>query len=204
MTGDRQKEIIEFYDREYHGLSQPHSERSKRANQVFINLLRPKEGAKFLDVGCGTGLAVSIAAEHGCIATGTDISQQAIETAKRRFPHLEFIEANGEDLPFDSNSFDYVTALGSLEHYLNPEIGLSEILRVAKPDAKICIVLPNYYFLFNILAVTFTGDHLFGQWQIQERLDTKKGWIRFLTENGFVVDKIKQDRFYGSFPIFED
>ncbi|MBW1723704.1 MAG: class I SAM-dependent methyltransferase [Deltaproteobacteria bacterium] len=154
-------------------------------------------------MGCGTGLAVSIAAERGCQAIGTDISPQAIRTAEERYPHIEFVEANGEDLPFADNSFDYVTALGSLEHYLIPEIGLREILRVARPDAKICIVLPNRYFLFNILAVTFTGDHHFGQWQIQERLETKKGWIRFLSENGFIIEKIKQDRFYGSFPIFE-
>jgi len=163
MISKSQEEIVEYYNHEYYGGDNQYCERSRRANEVFLNLLRPRKGSAFLDVGCGAGMVVNIAVERGCKATDVDISSKAIETARRRFPSLEFILANGENLPFEDNHFAYVTSLGTIEHYLNPEKGLKEILRVAKPQAKICIVLPNYYFLFNILSVAFTSDHLFGQ-----------------------------------------
>ena len=107
-------------------------------------------------------------AEKGCTAIGTLISLQSIEAARRRYAILDPVEANGEDLPFDDDSFNLITSIGSLEHYINPEIGLREILRVAKPGAKIFIILPNSYFLFDILAVTFTGGCKERRLQIQE------------------------------------
>ncbi len=48
------------------------------------------------------------------------------------FPHQEFVNANGEDLPFKDKEFDYVICNQVLEHVDNPEKFINELTRVAK------------------------------------------------------------------------
>ncbi|HVX26699.1 MAG TPA: methyltransferase domain-containing protein [Parafilimonas sp.] len=46
--------------------------------------------------------------------------------------HQQFVAADGEDLPFEDNEFDYVICCQVLEHVENPEKFLSEQFRVAQ------------------------------------------------------------------------
>lgn len=46
--------------------------------------------------------------------------------------HQKFMQADGENLPFKNNEFDYVICNQVLEHAENPEIFLKEQMRVAK------------------------------------------------------------------------
>lgn len=46
--------------------------------------------------------------------------------------HQKFIQADGENLPFEDNEFDYVVCTHVLEHVENPERFISEMCRVAK------------------------------------------------------------------------
>lgn len=46
--------------------------------------------------------------------------------------HQKFIQADGENLPFEDNQFDYVVCNQVLEHAQNPEAFLKEQMRVAK------------------------------------------------------------------------
>ena len=48
------------------------------------------------------------------------------------YKHQEFIQADGEDLPFDDKEFDYVICNQVLEHVENPKKFISELSRVAK------------------------------------------------------------------------
>ncbi|MBP1645544.1 MAG: class SAM-dependent methyltransferase [Bacteroidetes bacterium] len=48
------------------------------------------------------------------------------------YPHQEFVNANGEDLPFKDKEFDYVICNQVLEHVDNPEKFINELTRVAK------------------------------------------------------------------------
>lgn len=41
-----------------------------------------KRGQRFLEVGCGTGLASLVAAQAGCLASCTDANAHAVETAR--------------------------------------------------------------------------------------------------------------------------
>lgn len=50
----------------------------------------------------------------------------------RIFPHQQFVEADGEELPFADNSFDYVICNQVLEHTEHPHRFIAEISRVGK------------------------------------------------------------------------
>ncbi len=70
---------------------------------------------KILDVGCGLGaLCRMLADSYQCEVTGIDLSEEAIETAKKLSELVglaektEFIRADALNLPFEDGSFDIV------------------------------------------------------------------------------------------------
>lgn len=104
-----------------------------------------KNGTKVLDVGCGTGWAVSniINNFRGVKAFGMDISHGMLVKAKSEIEQSKpnrYINADAEGLPFRSNTFDYIMCTSSFHHYSTPEIALSEFRRVLSPDGKLIIV----------------------------------------------------------------
>lgn len=197
-------DLKQYYDETYYDPEKRHS-RKVEDYKVFLDYLRPGKESMLLDVSCGTGLLLKAAEDYYDVqAYGMDLSERAIFEAKGRVRSQNLQIANGEALPYKNNIFDFVTNIGSLEHYLDPEKGLDELIRVCRPGGRLCIVLPNYYYLLNIFHAFWKGDHLKGHHQINERIDTLKGWLRFLKRNDLSVEKIFQDKGPKPPSIFEN
>lgn len=155
----------------------------------IIKLLPPLPRNKILDVACGCGWMLRAAELKDLQGYGLDISAYAVKKAKQNAPRSEIVVGNGEKLPWPDAYFDYVTCLGSLEHYMHPDVGVREISRVSKKGAMCVIMLPNKYPFSELIQVLWKGDCL-QPWQILERSATKEGWKRFIENNGLHVEKI--------------
>src|SRR5205809_5533821 len=70
---------------------------------ALMRLLGTGDG-RCLDVGCGTGVATTVAVELGWSAVGVDVSAELLEVARRR--GLEVVEGSAHELPFEDESFD--------------------------------------------------------------------------------------------------
>src|SRR3989338_4917659 len=76
----------------------------------------PKSKIKtVLDVGCGPGIYCDALNKKGFVVTGVDYSEEMIKLAKQRYPHINFIEGSGYNLPFENKSFDLVISIGTLQ-----------------------------------------------------------------------------------------
>jgi len=147
--------------------------------------------AKLVDVGCGTGLFLQVATEHGLKTFGLDISDEAVKIAKVNSPTSTIVSGSGENLPYDNNFFDFVCCLGSLEHFADLEKGINELVRVGKPEAKYLIILPNENYLFWKLNVVKKGT-------CQREFEVLKNdsqWRKFLSDHGLEVTKVRQDKY---------
>ncbi|MFT5972897.1 MAG: ubiquinone/menaquinone biosynthesis C-methylase UbiE [Cryomorphaceae bacterium] len=98
------------------------------------------EGAKVLDVGCGLGGPCRMLAdEYNCQATGIDLSNEYIRTAKElsKLVKLDsktsFIQGDATSLPFDDNTFDVVWTQHVQMNIPDKNKLYSEISRVLKP-----------------------------------------------------------------------
>ncbi len=150
----------------------------------LINLLKPQPGGSLLDISCGQGRLVTFAIQRGIKAFGMDFAQEAVFIGHTESPQAGWAVADGECLPLPDRCMDYVTHIGSLEHYQDPDAGMREIARVLKPSGKACVLLPNSYGLFgNIKHVLQTGD-IFDDGQPLQRYNTPKGWHDMLVKNG--------------------
>lgn len=87
--------------------------RRKLVVDLLEKFLERKQGLKFLDAGCGTGIMLSDMSRFG-EATGSDISEDALEFCRRR-GLKNLVKADlTQRLPFNDGSFDFVTILGVL------------------------------------------------------------------------------------------
>lgn len=100
----------------------------------------PRERS-LLDVGCGVGWSSHGFAEAGFRTTGVDLNARAFQATEHT--RLSLLEGSALALPFADESFDVVATHEMLEHIPEPELALSEMLRVAKPGGLVCVVGPN-------------------------------------------------------------
>lgn len=139
-----------------------------------------------LDVACGLGYMLDMAEDRGATAYGIDISKVALLRSLEARPGRHIAQANGEHLPYPDGIFDYVTCLGSLEHFIDPDLGAQEIFRVLRPSGHAVILLPNSHHLMAIYNVYKTGGIL-PEMQDFERFGTRVEWQSFLERNGLRV-----------------
>lgn len=145
-------------------------------------------GATVLDVGCGAGYFLAALARHGLRGAGLDISEQGLARARVNAPDADLRLGGAEKLPWPDASCDAVTALGTLEHFLDMDAALREQRRVAKPGAPLLFVVPNRFYLLELWYVLRTGAEIPSP-QVLERKDSRRGWEKFLSGHGLTVEK---------------
>src|SRR6187397_1902169 len=100
-----------------------------------------KAGSKVLDVAAGNGMASLAAARRWCDVTSTDYVPALLERGQARAAsegwQIEFREADAENLPFESNSFDTVLSTFGVMFTPNQDRAAAELLRVCKPKGQI-------------------------------------------------------------------
>ncbi len=93
-------------------------------------------GLKVLEIGCGLGTDGAQFAKSGADYTGVDLTDAAVELARRRFELFDlpgnFQTADAENLDFPDESFDLVYSHGVLHHTPDPAKAIREIHRVLR------------------------------------------------------------------------
>jgi SAM-dependent methyltransferase len=97
-------------------------------------------GKRLLDVGCGSGFALSRAAARGALVTGLDAAPGLIEIARRRLPAAEVRVGDMEMLPFADESFDVVTGFNAFPYAAAPVRALREAWRVTRRGGLLAAV----------------------------------------------------------------
>ena len=183
MKSDLELEKLKsFYDEVYYADSEKKSENIRHL-QELADRLGVKEGSAILDVACGLGGWLRVCASRGARVAGIDLSSKAIEHCQKALPEGDFYAQAAETLPFEDEHFDFVTCLGSLEHFVEPENALREMRRVAKPNAKFILLVPNKDFLTRRFKL-YLGTN---QKDAKEVVRTLSEWQSLFESAGLVV-----------------
>src|SRR6185369_6893535 len=120
-----------------------------------------------LEVGCGLGTDGAQFAKAGAIYTGIDLTDAAVDLAKRRFELFQlpgtFCVADAERLEFPDNTFDIVYSHGVLHHTPDTAAAVREIHRVLRPGGKAVVMLyhrDSYNYRVNISMLRRAGAQL--------------------------------------------
>jgi methionine biosynthesis protein MetW len=123
---------------------------------VAASSLVPSLAENLLDVGCGDGTLLSLirSQRSDLQLTGVDFSIVGLAEARKKVPDASYLQVDAnEAFPFADNTFDVVTVLDVLEHFLEPEKILIEAARVSKK--YVIVSVPNFSSLPARLQVVF-------------------------------------------------
>jgi len=117
--------------------------------EKILEFLKVEDNMRILDLGAGSGyLTFPIAKRNGnCQVIGLDIVKDALETnrvtaEKEGIKNISFVNYDGINFPFESNSFDMVVTRYALHHFPNIEHSIKEVSRVLKTGGKFFISDP--------------------------------------------------------------
>ncbi|MFT6796176.1 MAG: demethylmenaquinone methyltransferase/2-methoxy-6-polyprenyl-1,4-benzoquinol methylase [Maribacter sp.] len=112
-----------------------------------VALLKKESPQTILDIATGTGdLAIALVKTGARKIVGLDISPGMLAVGKDKVKHknldstIEMVVGDSEKLSFADNSFDAVTVSFGVRNFETLETGLSEILRVLKPQGALVIL----------------------------------------------------------------
>ncbi len=102
----------------------------------------PREGpAALLDVGCGDGMFLRVAARLGWKAEGIDFDEAAVAAA--RAAGCDVVHGSLEDLPFARDRYQHVTLSHVLEHVHDPLRLLRRCFELLAPGGRLWLETPN-------------------------------------------------------------
>lgn len=131
------KDIISFFD----SFAPTWDNENQRNEQVISEILDNggiSEGARVLDVACGTGVLFPDYISRNASVTGIDISTEMVKMAKSKFPQIEVICSDAENFAADEK-FDAVMIYNAFPHFLNPQRLIENLANLLKTGGRISI-----------------------------------------------------------------
>ncbi|NQE46640.1 Ubiquinone biosynthesis O-methyltransferase [ANME-1 cluster archaeon GoMg2] len=151
-SDDFQKGLDEFYAYGSWLTRYAHRQRVNCVKYLMNRFLSENvQDLTILDIGCGGGAYTTLLAKMGFHVVGVDISKEGISTAKKWATcenvqdKVALIVANAEELPFKSESFDFIICSEVLEHLDSPHEGIIELNRVLTWGGEIIMSMPNLF-----------------------------------------------------------
>jgi len=116
-----------------------------RHRGISHDMMRPLEGRRALDVGCGAGLLCEPLARLGAAVTGLDATPANIAVAQDHASKAGLVidyRAGGIEA-LDAAPFDLVTCMEVIEHVEEPALFVSHLARMLRPDGLLILSTPN-------------------------------------------------------------
>lgn len=155
----------------------------------FFKLIDLQPNSTLLDVACGRSQLVDMATKHGVEAIGLDFAYAPLWILRHE-KRGDYVSADAQAMPFPPNSFDYVTSIGSLEHYPDMSAGVRALAHVLKPSGKALIFVPNTFSIFHNIYAGFKTGFPLDDGQPLQRYASRGQWEALLTDNGFRIQAV--------------
>ncbi|KMK76446.1 demethylmenaquinone methyltransferase [Alkalihalobacillus pseudalcaliphilus] len=177
MTQSKEERVHQVFETIYKRYDVMNSvisfQRHKSWRKDTMKRMAVKEGQSALDVCCGTGdwtIALAQAVGPKGRVEGLDFSQNMLKVGQEKVDHhqldqVRLVHGNAMELPYEDDSFDYVTIGFGLRNVPDYKQVLSEMYRVVKPGGQVvCLetsqpTIPGfkqlYFFYFGKIMPLF-------------------------------------------------
>jgi len=173
-------------------------DRAQRQARMLAEILRDVAGpAVIVDLGCGDGSALAVAAEHNPAHrfAGIDWSGDALRQAQAL--GLTVLRG-GMDLPVADGAADVVIMSELIEHLVDPDAAVAEARRILRPGGSLLLSTPNLAAWYNRGLLALGIQPIFSEVSLRGvfgrpgrvvaghlRLFTRRALTEFLTASGF-------------------
>ncbi len=129
-------------------------------------------GVKVLEIGCSIGAVSNILTERGFDVWATDVSEYAVENAKKLTPKAKFSVLDIQEGINLSEKFDIIIAFEVVEHLENPEKAIKNMYNGLQEGGKVVISTP-YPHKWNFRDPTHIN------------VKYPHEWVKIMEETGF-------------------
>lgn len=115
----------------------------QRWRKTVGKYLPPKANLSVIDLATGTGdQALALLGSKASIRSivGIDLSNEMLEIARKKAPHIQFVRGDAGQIPFPKNSFDAASFSFGIRNVLDPLVSMKDIYRILKPKGR-CLIL---------------------------------------------------------------
>ncbi|HZK75553.1 MAG TPA: class I SAM-dependent methyltransferase [Candidatus Kapabacteria bacterium] len=147
---DYVKDVRDFSDLK-HGASKKHYSLDDWDLETILELLKKKDETRYpipdtrpklLEIGCGTGVFLAKAREHGFECAGLELSSYAAEFVRKMGIPVE--TKSIEEADFAEHSWDAIVMREVIEHLPHPMESLKTIHKWLKPGGVLFMATGNY------------------------------------------------------------
>jgi SAM-dependent methyltransferase len=129
-----------------------------------LEIIRQAAGArlfgKTLENGCGVGTYVQRLSQIGGLVVGLEYDFERASLARKISAHI--LNAAGEELPFASETFDFILSHEVLEHVKDDRAAAAELVRVLRASGRAAIFVPNRGYPVETHGIYWRGRYHFG------------------------------------------
>ena len=133
---DQYKNIAKWYDLIFESMN-------VGLRKIGVKMYPVKAGMNVLDIGCGTGVHLSLYQKANCNVSGVDLSPAMLKIAKEKLGESADLKlCSATDTGFEDNKFDLIlssTVLHEMQVNLRIET-LTEAKRILKSDGRILLI----------------------------------------------------------------
>lgn len=160
-------------------------------NNIILYLYRkfgPTVGAKFLEIGCGTGYVLNgfRNAFSELEVTGSEIFLNGLKLARKRMPEVEFIQLDATNIPFEE-AYDAIGAFDVIEHIEEDRLVLKNCHKAIKPGGYLFLSVPQYMFMWSYLDDISCHKRRYSRKELIQKVREAGFEIKFVTSFIFVL-----------------
>ncbi len=166
-----------------------------------LQLADPSRRAHALDLACGPGSLTLPLSERVAQVTAVDFSPTMLDCLRARLtdaqrPRVSVHQMDGHQLTFEDATFDAVMSMFGVVHFADPQRGLKEMARVARPGAPLLIstwAAPREATVneLTVAALRHAFDDLPGDEAIFHSFRTPPQWAQLVAASGFVEPRVE-------------
>ena len=168
---------------------------------LVARLARMSEGARVLDLGCGTGrFSIPMATKLRFQVTGADSSKEMLDKAREKDSDklVKWDLEDAQQLTYNNESFDVVFMSHLLHHVDNPLRALSECHRVLVTPGVICIRYGAIEQIRGDVIHTFFPEVLAIDEARGQTITIVEQWLTEAGFHGIISEEIVQKTFETS------
>jgi SAM-dependent methyltransferase len=115
--------------------------RNPESNRIIVDLLDLTPDDRALEIGCGAGAAVELAAQRigGDRVAAVDPSPTFVDGVRKRVPGADVRVGSATEIPFDDGTFTVIWSIASMHHWPSREPGLAAQAAKLAPGGRLVI-----------------------------------------------------------------
>jgi ubiquinone/menaquinone biosynthesis C-methylase UbiE len=151
--------------------------------KCLVRQLNFMPGARYLDIGCGTGNYTVALQKLGARMYGLELTSTMLAKARLKSDRVRWVQGNAESLPFPDRCFDGAMGTFTIHHMKNPEHALVEVFGVINSGRCVIFTSDNSqsrgYWLNEYFPIGMAAMH--------KQMPLAADIVRHLERAGFIT-----------------